>query len=111
MRSHLPDPLPTWSADLADCRELLRGGSRTFSVASHVLPQRVSDPAIALYAFCRLADDAVDLRGGKIAALERLRDRLERAYAGRPYPAPADRAFAEVISRFGVPCALPEALL
>src|SRR5262249_13537001 len=78
---------------------------------SHVLPPRVRDPAIALYAFCRLADDAVDLRGGKIAALAHLRDRLDRAYAGRPYPTPADRAFADVIARFAIPRDLPEALL
>jgi phytoene synthase len=47
--------------DLAACRNLLRGGSRTFYAASLLLPARVRDPAIALYAFCRLADDAVDL--------------------------------------------------
>jgi 15-cis-phytoene synthase len=111
MRSHLPDSVIASSADLAACRELLRGGSRTFFAASHVLPARVSGPATALYAFCRLADDTVDLQGGKIAALARLRDRLECAYDGRPYPSPADRAFADVVARFAVPRALPEALL
>ncbi|HBY27161.1 MAG TPA: phytoene synthase, partial [Bradyrhizobium sp.] len=47
--------------DMAACRALLKGGSRTFNAASKVLPRRVAEPAIALYAFCRLADDAVDL--------------------------------------------------
>ena len=47
--------------DMAACRKLLKGGSRTFHAASKVLPRKVADPAIALYAFCRLADDAVDL--------------------------------------------------
>jgi len=55
-------------SDMAACRTLLKGGSRTFHAASLVLPRRVADPAIALYAFCRLADDAVDL-----GAIERLR--------------------------------------
>ncbi len=90
---------------------MLRGGSRTFFAASHVLPRRVSEPATALYAFCRMADDTIDLEGGKAAALGRLRERLARAYEKRPFPAAADRAFAEVVDRFGIPRALPEALL
>jgi 15-cis-phytoene synthase len=98
-------------ADIAACRESLRGGSRTFFAASLVLPRAVSDPAIALYAFCRLADDAVDLDGGRLDAVEGLRDRLARAYLGQPRPTPADRAFADVVARFAIPRALPEALL
>ncbi|HMS81474.1 MAG TPA: squalene/phytoene synthase family protein, partial [Burkholderiaceae bacterium] len=49
------------AADLAACREQLRDGSRTFLAASRLLPASVRDPATALYAFCRSADDAVDL--------------------------------------------------
>ena len=97
--------------DLAACRALLRGGSRSFSLASGLLPRRVRDPAVALYAFCRLADDAIDRDKGGAAALARLRDRLGRAYAGRPLPIPADRALARVVARFAIPFALPHALL
>jgi phytoene synthase len=100
------------ASDLSRCRDLLRGGSRSFHAASLLLPRRVRDPATALYAFCRLADDAVDLGGDdRIAALASLRERLDRAYAGRPVPVPADRAFAATVARFAVPRALPDALL
>jgi 15-cis-phytoene synthase len=99
------------AGDLSACRVMLRGGSRTFFAASHVLPKRVSEPAAALYAFCRIADDAVDLHDGKRVALVRLRERLDRAYSGQPFPAPADRAFADLVDRFGIPRELPEALL
>jgi len=99
------------ASDIAACRELLRGGSRTFFAASLVLPRAVSDPAIALYAFCRLADDAVDLDGGRIDAVERLKDRLARAYLSQPLASPVDRAFADVVARFAIPRVLPEALL
>lgn len=99
------------AADMAACRALLKGGSRTFHAASLVLPRRVSDPAIALYAFCRLADDAVDLGGNRAAAVARLKDRLDRAYRGQPVNLAADRAFAEVVARFSIPRELPEALL
>jgi phytoene synthase len=105
------DDAAAHAADLVACRALLRGGSRSFHAASLLLPRRVRAPAAALYAFCRLADDAVDLDGGRASAVARLRERLARAYEGRPLPIPADRAFAAVVSRHGIPRALPEALL
>lgn len=102
--------LPTW-ADHANCRALLRSGSKSFFAASLLLPPRVRDPACAIYAFCRLADDAIDIEEGRLGALTRLRERLDRAYVGRPLPTSADRAFAEAVWRFGIPRTLPEALL
>jgi phytoene synthase len=87
---------------------LLRGGSKTFFAASMLLPRRIYEPAAALYAFCRLADDAIDLDGGHVAGL---RMRLGRAYDGCPLPIPADRALAAVVARHAIPRALPEALL
>ncbi len=98
-------------ADMDACRALLKGGSRTFHAASKVLPRKVSDPAIALYAFCRLADDAVDLGDNRAAAVERLKERLDRAYRGQPMDQAADRAFADVVARFSIPREVPEALL
>jgi phytoene synthase len=98
-------------ADLAACRTLMRGGSRSFFAAGLLLPRRVYEPATALYAFCRLADDAIDDADGKPAALAQLRARLDRAYAGAPHCIPADRAFAAVVSAHAVPRTLPEALL
>jgi phytoene synthase len=98
-------------ADIAACRALLRTGSRTFYAASLVLPAQVRQAATALYAFCRLADDAVDQQGNRRAALLRLRERLDCIYAGRTMDVAADRAFAEVVTRFAIPKTLPEAML
>jgi len=98
-------------ADMDHCRAAIRGGSLSFHAASRVLPARVRDPALALYAFCRLADDAVDEHVEKAHAVLTLRDRLDLVYAGRPRNAPADRAFASVVAEFDMPRALPEALL
>jgi phytoene synthase len=97
------------AGDLAACRELLASGSRTFYAASYLLPAGVRDAATALYAFCRLADDAVDGGADAAAAHAALSERLERAYAGRALP--ADRAFAAVVHGYGIPIALPQALL
>ena len=99
------------AADLEACREAIRAGSLSFHAASRLLPPRVRNPALVLYAFCRLADDAVDFAAEPGGAVLRLSGRLEAVYAGRPANAPADRAFAEVVERTEMPRALPEALL
>ena len=96
--------------DYAACRSAIIEGSRTFFAASLLLPFAVRGPAYGLYAFCRLSDDAVDLNGGSLRALERLRDRLTRIYDGRPLPLAPDRAMADLIRRFSIPRALPDAL-
>ncbi len=97
--------------DLAACRDLLRGGSRSFFAASLVLPRRVRDPATSLYAFCRIADDAIDQGVDRDAALGDLHDRLDRIYRGEPRAHPADRMFADTVFRFEIPQAYPRALL
>jgi phytoene synthase len=98
-------------ADRAACRRLIRTGSRTFSAASLLLPAGLREAAYALYGFCRFSDDLVDVDGGAVDAIDRLRDRLDRAYAGRPADAAVDRAFADTVAAYGVPRALPEALI
>ena len=98
-------------SDMDACREAIRHGSLSFHMASRLLPQKVRDPSLALYAFCRLADDAVDLQQAKAEAVLRLQDRLERIYEGRPDNAAPDRAFARVVEEFDMPRALPDALL
>ncbi len=97
--------------DMEHCREAIRHGSLSFHAASKLLPAHVRDPALALYAFCRLADDEVDLKKDKIGSVLRLRDRLDRVYAGQPKDAPTDRAFAAIVDEFEMPRALPDALL
>lgn len=93
------------------CREAIKHGSLSFHAASRLLPTKVRDPALALYAFCRLADDAVDLVDEKAAAVLSLRDRLDLAYQGKPRNTPTDRAFTAMIETHEMPRALPEALL
>ncbi len=103
------------ATDIAACRQLLRTGSRSFYAASFLLPQRIRDPAIALYAFCRIADDAIDCAGdepgAQTRALEELHRRLDRIYDGDPIDEYTDRALADVVACFGMPKALLEALL
>ena len=98
-------------ADVAACRAMLRGGSRSFFVASLVLPKQVRLPATGLYAFCRMADDAIDYGSNRALALQDLRERLDRIYRGEPFDIAADRAFADTAARYAIPQAFPAALL
>ncbi|ULO25334.1 phytoene/squalene synthase family protein [Methylocystis sp. SB2] len=111
MHPFSPDVAFAARDDHAACREAIRQGSRSFFAASLILPSRVRAPAYGLYAFCRLSDDAVDVEGGSFSALERLRERLAGAYEGRPNPVAADRAMADLVRRYAIPRAVPEALL
>jgi phytoene synthase len=98
-------------SDEAECAALLRDGSKTFHAASRLLPARVGAAATALYAFCRVADDAVDAHGGAAAAVRDLQGRLARIYAGAPAPIAADRVFARAVALHRIPRELPAALL
>ncbi len=115
MSSSTPDPRPAGPAlpayDLQACRALMRGGSKTFFAASLLLPSRVRAPASALYAFCRLADDEIDLGDEPHQAMRGLSLRLDHIYAGRPQAIDADRALASVVHRFAIPRELLDALL
>ncbi|MFC3692362.1 phytoene/squalene synthase family protein [Chenggangzhangella methanolivorans] len=98
------------SADLAACSAILAQGSRSFQAASLLLPRRVREPAVALYAFCREADDAVDTSTDP-ASLQRLKARLDAAYAQRPEDSAVDRAFATAVAGRRIPRAIPDALI
>lgn len=106
-------PMLARAADRTACRSLIRNGSKSFYLASLLLPAKVREPSYALYAFCRLADDAVDgqATGCGLAAVARLRARLDAVYDGRPENVAVDRAFTEVVERYAIPRVLPEALI
>ncbi|MDT7951828.1 MAG: phytoene/squalene synthase family protein [Acetobacteraceae bacterium] len=98
------------SSDLAACRAMLNGGSRSFFAASLLLPARVRHPATALYAFCRIADDLID-NGDPPVALAGLHQRLDGIYADRPADRPEDRALASAVATHRLPRLLLDRLL
>jgi len=89
--------------DIADCRDSLRVGSRSFHAAAYLLPSGFLEPAAVLYAFCRVADDAVDDSDDPASALADMHRRLDDIYAGRPAAFAADRALADVVVSQGMP--------
>jgi 15-cis-phytoene synthase len=97
--------------DLTACTQLMRGGSKSFFAASRLLPRDVRVPATALYAFCRLADDAIDLSVDQSSAVCALQNRLAAIYDAQPHNHQADRALAEVVRVYDLPQPLLAALL
>jgi len=107
----MPQLLPDRDgSDIEACRALLREGSKSFAAASLLLPRRMRDRSAAVYAFCRVADDAVD-NGGGVAAVDELHARLNRIYEGDPIDSPYDRAFSRVVRSEGIPRVVVDALI
>ena len=109
MPPHSPEPIDP--RDLAACRLLLRRGSKSFAAAATLLPRRIRDAATVLYAFCRVADDAIDLGSGGTQALADLRARLDAIYDRAPEATAVDRALAAVVAAHALPRALLDALI
>jgi phytoene synthase len=95
------------------CYDSIRVHSRSFALASRLLPPVARDRGVAVYAWCRRADDAVDLAAGERveAALKRLRAELEDIYAGRNVNDPFLAAFQSTVHECGIPRLYPEELL
>jgi 15-cis-phytoene synthase len=98
-------------ADLALCRQLIRQGSKSFHLASLLLPERYRERARMLYGFCRVADDHVDDADDAAGAVRDLKSRLDNIYSGQPADDPTDRAFADLVRHHAIPRALPDALI
>jgi phytoene synthase len=105
------EPRLASDADREICRGAIETGSRSFYAASLLLPLDVRSAAYALYAFCRLSDDLVDVEAGSLDAVERLRARLAAAAARTPVDDPVDRALSDAIFLFDLPVQALEALL
>lgn len=92
------------------CDALTRVHSRTFYLASGLLPQSKRRAARALYAFCRRTDDLVDRGRGDARA--RLASWRERALALHPpEDDPVALAWADTRTRYGIPQRYAEQLI
>ncbi len=89
---------------------ILAEGSKSFNAASKLLPTRTRRPVKVLYAFCRIADDAVDDAEDAKSALEALYHRLDNIYEGRLSLDPLDRAFYETVTKYGIPKSIISAM-
>lgn len=101
------------SANAAALRAILAKGSKSFSLASHLLAPEARDAAAAVYAFCRRCDDAVDEvpASAQPAALAQLRLELDSIYNHEPQSDLALAAFADVVRARQIPRLYPAELI
>lgn len=104
-------PAGLCEADREHCARLLSAGSKSFFAASWLLPARIRPLATAFYAFCRVADDAIDDSDDPKQALVDLHRRVDAIYRGRPHDDPVDRALTWVVYEADIPRGLVDALL
>lgn len=62
--------------------EILAQGSKSFAMASRLLPARMRDAVLVYYAYCRHADDAIDESAEPKKALETLIEELDAVFSG-----------------------------
>lgn len=87
--------------------------SKSFALAARALPPGAREEVAATYAWCRRADDAIDLdTSGDVGhALRRLHAELASIYAGEPQRDPVLEAFQRVVIERRVPVQYPLELL
>jgi phytoene synthase len=93
------------------CAEITRENSRTFFLASGLLPLEKQRAARALYAFCRITDDLVDAptSGDREAQLTRWRELAMDD--DPPHDEPVARAWADARARFHIPAGYAQQLI
>ncbi len=98
---------------MAVCRQTIAHHSKSFALASRVLPPASRDATAVVYTWCRRADDAVDLvpPAEQPRALARLRDELAVVYSDRRPADPVLAAFQDVTRDAGIPRLYPAELL
>ncbi len=104
---------PIGADAVALCRATIAAHSKSFALASRVLPPWCRDAAAVLYTWCRRADDAVDLAplARQPAELERLHRELASIYAGQPQGDVALAAFQHLVVQYRIPRSYPAELL
>jgi 15-cis-phytoene synthase len=96
-----------------EARVVIRRHSKSFSLAALLLGPALRDDASGLYAYCRRADDAVDLVPPEQAAqrVAELRRELDCVYAGRALAEPVLTELQRLVFEKHIPRSYPEALL
>ena len=94
-------------------RGVIAKHSKSFSLASRLLDGPSRDDVAVLYAWCRRADDEVDLAPAaeRRERVERLDDELAAVYAGKRLDEPVLAAFQALVQGRGIPAEYPLALL
>jgi phytoene synthase len=87
----------------AQCRKVARTRARNFYYSFVLLAKEQKKAMCAMYAFMRFCDDLSDEKGASSAAIERWRQELSEALAGRFSGNPVWPAFYDSVRRYSIP--------
>jgi len=87
----------------AHCRAVAKQRARNFYYSFILLPPEKKNAMCAMYAFMRYCDDLSDEPGATRSAIDRWRDALTAALAGRPDTNPTWPAFLDTVARYSIP--------
>jgi 15-cis-phytoene synthase len=89
----------------AAAARIIANGSKSFALASRILPARARVDASLLYAWCRHVDDTIDAspEAERVLALYRLRQELAALYAKEPLKNPLWQALREALEQRQIP--------
>lgn len=98
-------PSPADAAQDASVRASIEQHSKSFALAAKLLPPQVNRDAVVLYAYCRRADDMIDLcpPDQQPAQLRQLQQELDAVFAGQPQTDALLARFQAVVQRCAVP--------
>jgi len=88
-----------------ECRRVIAQHSKSFSLAAKLLPARVRDDAVALYAWCRRCDDAIDgaPSGSAHSALISLQAEVDEIFSDKTPGDGVAFVFQEIVRRRAIP--------
>lgn len=91
--------------DDEEVRASIQKHSKSFALAAKLLPPEVNHAAVVLYAYCRRADDMIDLcpEAEQGERLRQLQEELAQIYAGAAQSDPLLARFQQVAQKYAVP--------
>jgi len=104
---HLSAKTPEIRAAYLHCEAITREHSRTFYMATALVPMEKRHALRALYAFCRISDSLVDGAGDRAGQLAKWREALHTHMNNHPVL----QAWYDTCSRYSIPSLYTEQLL
>ena len=90
-------------ASQAYCRDVAKSRAKNFYYSFVLLSREKKNAMCAMYAFMRYCDDLSDEPGATRNAMDRWREALAEALAGRPGNSPVWPAFLDSVERYTIP--------
>lgn len=91
------------AASQAYCRDVAKKRAKNFYYSFVLLSPEKKNAMCAMYAFMRYCDDLSDEPGATRTAMDRWREALKEALAGRPDSSPVWPAFLDAVGRYRIP--------